>query len=362
MVYRSSDTLTDRHRRIDSIQALRGIAFLFIFLGHCSVIPSGFAAFGVSIFIILSGFLLTIKNGRRIDTNVRSNVKFAWRKIKRLFPLHVICTLLMMLICTDFSSVLSVVQNIVKSALNIFLVQSWIPKIDISMSLNGVAWYLSTCVFLFFLYPYISRFIRKYKIIIEPILYSALAITLMIIIRIATLQFGDDFSTWATYCFPLYRLLDFFVGCNIGWLVRNYKEIMTLQKRSYFTYLEFLSICACFIVSYLQSKTYASYMLKTVFTSAIIDLPISCLLVVMFYLHNGDVTSKLENKILVEIGNLSPYLFLIHYTVIAYCRAVLSKITSINISVLLVPISFCISIMLAHLYRNLIEDKRNVSN
>ena len=139
--------------------------------------------------------------------------------------------------------------------------------------------------------------------------------------------------------------------------IRNYKLIMNLQKRSYFTYPEFLSICACFIVSYLQSKTYASYMLKTIFTSAIIDLPISCLLVVMFYLHKGDITSKLGNKILVEIENLSPYLFMTHYIAIAYCRAVLLKITDINISVLLVPISFCVSIMLTHLYRNLIEDK-----
>lgn len=41
MAYKSSNALTDRQtdRRIDSIQTLRFIAFLLIFLGHCFVIP-----------------------------------------------------------------------------------------------------------------------------------------------------------------------------------------------------------------------------------------------------------------------------------------------------------------------------------
>lgn len=60
----------------------------------------------------------------------------------------------------------------------------------------------------------------------------------------------------------------------------------------------------CVDMAYRSSspKTYANYMLETVFTSFIIDLSISCLLVVVFCLHNGDVVSKMENKKLVKIG------------------------------------------------------------
>lgn len=257
----------------------------------------------------------------------------------------------MVFICTDFSSVFSVIKSIIKLFLNVFLIQSWMPKISISMSLNGVAWYLSTCVFLYFIYLYISSFLTKYKNTIEPILYCGLATALMIVIRITTLRFGDDFLTWATYCFPIFRSLDFFVGCNIGWIVRNNEERLVSKRRVYYTLLEVFSICVIFLVSYFQSISYVNPVLKMIFTSSIIDLPISCTLVVLFFLHRDAITSTMTNKILVEVGNLSPYLFLIHYTVIAYCRGLLSKIFCINNGLLLVSISFCISILPAYLYK-----------
>lgn len=239
--------------------------------------------------------------------------------------MHWICTFPMVLICTELSSIPSIVKSSEKLFINVFLIQSWIPKIEISMSLNGVVWYLSTWVFLYFLYPYIVKFLARYKTAKEQISYSVLAILLMIAIRIASLRISDDFSTQATYCFLVFRSLDFFVGCNVRWLVSNNKESMNSKNSTYYTRLEFFAICACFIISILQSKSLTNSELQTVYTSSIIDLQISCTMVVQFCLHKGIITSKLTNKILIEIGDLSPYLFLVHYTVIAQCRVFLLK-------------------------------------
>ena len=47
--------MLDKKRKIESLQILRAIAFFEIFLGHCGIrIFTG--SFGVSIFVVLSGF------------------------------------------------------------------------------------------------------------------------------------------------------------------------------------------------------------------------------------------------------------------------------------------------------------------
>lgn len=47
-----------KDKRIESLETLRGIAFLGIFLLHVGF-PIQWATLGVSIFFVLSGFLLT---------------------------------------------------------------------------------------------------------------------------------------------------------------------------------------------------------------------------------------------------------------------------------------------------------------
>lgn len=48
-------------KRINALQGLRGIGYLCVLSGHCTITKLG--AFGVSIFFIMSGFLLTYKWG-----------------------------------------------------------------------------------------------------------------------------------------------------------------------------------------------------------------------------------------------------------------------------------------------------------
>lgn len=45
--------------------------------------------------------------------------------------------------------------------LQLFLLQSWYPDAGVNVSLNGVAWYLSTATFLYFMFPYIMMLIKK---------------------------------------------------------------------------------------------------------------------------------------------------------------------------------------------------------
>jgi len=54
----------------------------------------------------------------------------------------------------------SVIKLVGELGLNITLLQTWFPYAPINVSLNGVAWYLSVTLFLYFMFPYIARLIR----------------------------------------------------------------------------------------------------------------------------------------------------------------------------------------------------------
>ncbi len=79
-------------KQIESLQILRAIAFLEIFLGHCGI-TFFTGAFGVSIFIVLSGFCMALNylpKADKISLSPVSNIKYALLKIKKLYGLHLV--------------------------------------------------------------------------------------------------------------------------------------------------------------------------------------------------------------------------------------------------------------------------------
>ena len=81
-------------KQIESLQILRAIAFLEIFLGHCGI-TFFTGAFGVSIFIVLSGFCMALNYLPKADKISLSPVRILlifsliteWHGIYRLICL-----------------------------------------------------------------------------------------------------------------------------------------------------------------------------------------------------------------------------------------------------------------------------------
>lgn len=79
-----------------SVQILRGLAALLVVLGHTLQHPIAepprilgvFGAYGVSIFFVISGFIISYINAGRF-----APVSFLWRRIIRVVPLYWICTI-----------------------------------------------------------------------------------------------------------------------------------------------------------------------------------------------------------------------------------------------------------------------------
>ena len=144
------------NKKSDSLQALRAVACLRVFINHCYIGDNG--PWPVSIFIVMSGFLLTsgrLAKGRAaLSLSPLECLRFAWGKVRKLYPLYII-TLLPILALDIFNAVSSssgfgvIIKELV---LSVLLIQSWSPAH--SMAFNGVAWYLSTTFFLYFCFPY----------------------------------------------------------------------------------------------------------------------------------------------------------------------------------------------------------------
>ena len=80
-----------------SLQSLRYIFCLLVFLTHYSngnIQPfTAGGNMGVAFFFILSGFVLSLAYGKKVESEDFSTWKFYLRFLKKVYPLHLLCTL-----------------------------------------------------------------------------------------------------------------------------------------------------------------------------------------------------------------------------------------------------------------------------
>lgn len=353
---------------IDSLQALRSVAFIFIFLSHSGIhFFCRIGEWGVSIFIVLSGFLMIYNYYQKTEIAIKSNntnenektklpfknpLLFSINKIKRLYPLHIITMIAGIII--HFTDRKLIAVTLIP---HLALIQILIPNEKYFACINGVAWYLSLCLFLYFAFPFILLFIKKHNKIKTIVLISAGLIVLEFLytwLVVNYINYSNEWLSWKWllyYC-PFFRVVDFAVGCNLGFLFLNLKN----NKNSKFntglcTILEIATI-SLFIVSILSGNFWG-------FHWSFIPIIPSCLLVYLFAIKKGLVSKLLTNKVFIYIGNISPYAFLIHSLVLSVCNNIFSG----KYNIICVIISFIITIILASIYPKIdliIRKKQNI--
>lgn len=206
---------------IRSLQSLRGGAFLLIFISHCTFFSSRFGywgSFGVSIFIMLSGFLtarnMYEKNQKKYQNETKwINVKRVLTKIKKVYPLHIITTLFMLVIILMTQKSEDYLTE--KIITNVLLIKGFVPCEKIYFSLNSVSWYLS--IFLLFTLLELplfrlSDFVSSKQGTVIPFF------AVMIIVEIVWTIFCTRYSWehWGVYINPFFRLIEFLMGSIIG--------------------------------------------------------------------------------------------------------------------------------------------------
>lgn len=328
------------NNRIDTLQTLRCFAFLGVFLSHLGFSSlHSLGRWGVSVFLVLSGFLMSynyFNSNKFSDINVKNNIKFVIRKLKNLYPLHIVILLFYIFISwrkeTPF--------NPYKIVLNVLLIQNWFPIPDVAI--NGVTWYLCTVIFSYFIFPYVNRYMEKKYNKKKAILFIGISIIIQIVIgliakEISAFEFsydilqGGDLLVWLVYLFPMTRIWEFIIGCNLAYIFMhsNY-NIDTLKC----TLLELFSICLIgisLVIRYIVNNV----LLTTYWWSEGFVFIIGTITTIyVFAIGKGKISHFLTNKITDYIAKISSYAYLIHYTAIWYGCEVPFKIFNIDLDYL----------------------------
>ena len=327
-------------KKLNSIQILRGIACLMVFYSHISFfLPEcfGLGHAAVSIFIILSGFLIGF-NGNL----PRNGIEYAYNKMKKLWPLHCVMFIvsipLLFLETALIVNLKTIVKLFVKGVINLCLLQSWIGKSSIYFGYNGVAWFLSTMMFLYLAAPYLYRFFKTKKCLIS------LCIMYLIMIVLGCL-IGKYNYEYTTYIFPIIRLFDFTCGIISGIWFRNKSERNLNQL--------VIAICT-FVMALILEKYLPQFMRLSIWY-----VPFSIFLIYSVAGANDIIQMRGGGVRLVScIGNMSMEIFLLHQVIIRY-GILLQKNFLINKCIVLIGI-VCLTIILSQILYSYRINKKKV--
>lgn len=224
------------------------------------------------------------------------------------------------------------------------MLQAWIPDESLYFTYNKVSWYLSLCLFTYFVFPW---FFEKTKNLSKNKLIGVGAVILVIQVTIGILanaalpaESRAAMLKWITYICPLYRTGDFFLGCLLGFAMAqtNPPERQTKHPDIKYTVLELIFV-GIIALEFILRKTVSPGL-----TACVLWYPSSLLGVWLFYLKRGWITKVLCNRPLIFLGNISAQAFLIHQMTIHLIAIVIDN------TVLLTLLSFCITIVASVVY------------
>lgn len=266
---------------------------------------------------------------------------FAISKIKKLYPLHIIL-LFPAIVLQIYSyhlngfSALDILSDLIQKIIaNVLLIQAWIPSSSFYFSLNGVSWYLSLSLFCYFMFPMICRQgkkMRTNKCLLETVVC---VILIQCIVGITFTLFMPEYVYWFTYICPLYRLGDFIIGYCIGRIFSNRKS-----EISNYTAIELIAVIAMVAAHVIYNVVPGTW-----WKSDLLFLSSSVLLVYSFAQNKGVISRILGNKLIIWIGNLSAYTYLLHQIIIRYLKALDFAGIILGIS------AFVITVAIAYMYR-----------
>jgi peptidoglycan/LPS O-acetylase OafA/YrhL len=237
---------------------------------------------------------------------------YAKRKISKFYWLHVLTMLIALgpvflgwLIKIPELSQLKEVA--IKVIANLFLVQSWIPDSSIYFSLNGVSWYLSTSMVMYFAAPFLHSFLGKLHSVKQK---NSIILSVFILqIVLAMLMEESAYLHAIIYIHPLTRVFDFLVGMLLGSIYKDSRGRFSFVQNGW---LEAMSMISLAGIIFLFPRV------PEAFSYVILSAPIAWLLVCVFSQEKGMFSQILSSAVLTFIGNISFEIFMVHRLVIGY--------------------------------------------
>lgn len=331
---------TVRKSKLDTLTSIRFIAAALIVIGHAhntfgsAGIATTFAlGQGVSIFFVLSGFILTYNYSDRLSSR-KEIFEFFLARFARLWPLHIVAILLLILLVPiNSAGYLPNGHKGIAILANIFLVQSWSPIKALSLSLNGVAWSISVELF-FYLWLPVLLFKWRKTWVIKILISAVTVITCIIIANHFNLNPDDSFSGIGLFGFiyanPITRIFEFIIGIITCYLYRNLFHFAKGLKTYEATFIEvgilLFSIASMWISPILSNAQPVYNLIGSAGQRWILGSGscfIFAILILVLSFQKGYVSKLFSNKYFVLLGEISFALYLTHTILLKFYESVI---------------------------------------
>jgi len=339
---------------IRNLQSLRFIFSFSIlvshFLGH-EHSTFGLGEYGVVGFFMLSGFVLSVAYGRKIEGGQFRTWPFFCKQWAKLYPLH-IATFVVAIFYEAYYGRMYEWYQLVPP---VFLVQSWIPDETFHNIPNGSSW--SLCGFFFFYLLFNLLFVWLNKISVRRLMV-VVAVGLAVYVAIA-LSLPRRMVYAFLYPSPLMRLPDFVIGIVLFRLLRSetgefMKKRLTSCSRLLLTAIEavvLLAPVAAFMVYGAVNPALRCVSLFWLFTGA------QLLLFSWSDSARGMVTQLLHSSPVMFLGGISFEIYLLHMFVVPSVRSVADRMGFNPIGVVALLVAAAITVALSYLAKRYYVDK-----
>ncbi len=343
--------------RSESLQVLRGLAFVGIFMGHFN--DTGWTPVSVSLFFVLSGFLLTLKAGDDdTDVTLSGSFKASVKRIFGLYPLHIFLMLVMIPLTLIAHPETETGNLMINVFCNTFLLQSLVPSAAVAASLNSVSWFLSTMLILYTAFPYMRRAVcrlSKVQALFAGLLACILAQS-VIVWAVYSFVPDTDVIIALSHCFPLYRVFDMLCGIFLGRIYMISGEKISAST-VLLSVLEIVSVASVALLVYVWARGNMNIYLS----HAPVCPVLASLLVILFYVKKGIVSKALTVKPLILLGNRSGSSFLIHFPILFFIRNFiipdLTRLRRTIIFLILLPGSFALTLLISYFYDRFVKKR-----
>lgn len=299
--------------RLDSLTGLRFFAAWLVVVHHFSnfaTLPyfwryTGFGATGVTFFFVLSGFVLTWSFVPS-DTPTR----FYWRRFARIWPLHVVTTLIAIPV---FYLWRDVPYDWTAIGLSFVLLHAWVPTATTYFAGNPASWSLSCELFFYAMHPFIVRRALALKAVGLSVATLLVLVAIFVVARWSPDWWSDRIVGWLLYISPLFRVGEFLLGIALAAaLKRGYRVPIGVIPSA-------LLVAAWFHLEYVLGPAYLSDNLRILVSQATyVVLPVlyACVIAAAAQLDFDGARSWLRTRPMVLLGQWSYALYLVHATII----------------------------------------------
>jgi peptidoglycan/LPS O-acetylase OafA/YrhL len=307
------------NREIGALTGLRGVASVWVLLYHCCSLilgpltPDTYKPFrlllgggylGVDIFFVLSGFVLALNYQQFTGgCGVRQYAAYIWKRLARIYPVHVAGLVLLAVAILAHKSVRIVffswgvdfsIPALIKSLL---LVQAWTPSLQFSW--NAPAWSISAEAAAYLCLPFLvwvaSAFRSKLLIVLViATLFSVFAWFSYFVAPHGLARVAAEFTAGVL----LYRLWEINHNCRsslMGWVALSTLALMILASGG---------------IDYAARRDLSMQLLA----------PAACIVVYGLACATGASERLLSSDLMQYLGRISFSLYIVHYTFVIFAR------------------------------------------